>query len=166
MSGSSLFLLLQKSFFTNKRRPRFLVSQFSGSTFVSEKVVNGKDDIPYILEKERFQTTSQLLYTLHEAQINLYSRCLPWTSPFELRGWGWSHPFSSGPGIFLYKMTWLNLQNGLPGNFSTKCLALDRFFSLQNECWKFVKTGLNLFLFIKMVFQGCFQTCFKTQFVD
>ena len=29
----------------------------------------------------------------------------PFSSPFELGGWGWSHPFSSGPGIFLYKMT-------------------------------------------------------------
>ena len=61
----------------------------------------------------------------------------PFSSPFELGGWGWSHPFSSGPGIFLYKMTWLNLQNGLPGNFSTKCLALDRLshYKMSAEHW-------------------------------
>ena len=37
-------------------------------------------------------------------------------SPCQLGGWGWSYPFSSGPGIFLYKMPDLSLQNGLPGN--------------------------------------------------
>ena len=42
-------------------------------------------------------------------------------------------PFSSGPGIFLYKMPCLNLQNGLPRNFSTKCLALENpFFDRPN----------------------------------
>ena len=34
------------------------------------------------------------------------------TSPFELGWWGWSQPFSSGPGIFLYKMLGLSLQGG------------------------------------------------------
>jgi hypothetical protein len=34
------------------------------------------------------------------------------TSPFELGWWGWSQPFSSGPGIFLYKMLGLGLQGG------------------------------------------------------
>ena len=37
-------------------------------------------------------------------------------TPGQLGGWGWSYPFSSGPGIFLYKMPDLSLQNGLPGN--------------------------------------------------
>jgi hypothetical protein len=79
---------------------------------------------------------------------------------------GWSHPFSSGPGIFLYKMPCLNLQNVLPGNVSTEVPGLGYASSLQNECRKGVKTGLNLFFVIKMVFEGCFQPSFRTQFVD
>ena len=57
--------------------------------------------------------------------------------PLRIRG-GWSHPFSSGPGIFLYKM---NLQNGLPGNFSTKCLALDRFLHYKMSAENGLKQG-------------------------
>ena len=41
-------------------------------------------------------------------------------SPFELGGWGWGHPKCSGPGNFLYNVSQLNLQNGLPGNFSSE----------------------------------------------
>ena len=40
-------------------------------------------------------------------------------TPGELGGWGWGHPKCSGPGNFLYNVSQLNLQNGLPGNFST-----------------------------------------------
>ena len=50
-------------------------------------------------------------------------------------------PLSSGPGIFLYKMPCLNLQNGLPGNFSTKCLALDRLLHYKMSAEKGLKLG-------------------------
>ena len=57
-------------------------------------------------------------------------------TPCELGGWGWSHPFSSGPAIFLYKLPCLNLQNG---NFSTKCLALDRLLHYKMSAEKRLK---------------------------
>ena len=81
----------------------------------------------------------------------------PFSSPFELGGWGWSHPFSSGPGIFLYKMTWLNLQNGLPGNFSTKCLALDRLSHYKMSAENWLRQGWICFFH-----QNGFQRLFST----
>jgi hypothetical protein len=75
----------------------------------------------------------------HQRDLKHFGRWSAKCIPLPIRGWGWSHPFSSGPGISLYKMPDLSL-----------------FFSLQNEYRKDVKTGFELCFF----HQDCFQRLF------
>ena len=101
-----------------------------------------------------------LLQAMTEREQHAKWNQVIFSTPCELGGWGWSHPFSSGPGIFLYKMPCLNLQNVLPGNFSTKCLALDRLLHYKMSAEKGLKQGWIWFVFHHDGFRRLFSTIF------
>ena len=120
-----------------------------------------------IVAAQRFELTFSNLSGYHCKELRA-PKAWNSISPWQLGGWGWSHPNSSGPGNFLYKMTQLNLQNGVAWKLS----LLNAGPGSSTKGWfstKWIpKMGWNIgwirFLLIKMVLGCCFQIkLYRTQ---
>ena len=115
-----------------------------------------------ILQAHQPTKTSKLVFNCRRTKH--YSHVRLWTAfgqptlkiPLPI---SWSHPFSSGPGIFLDATPDLSLQNGSPGNFLYWIRALDRLLHYKMSTEKGLKQGWNS-VFSSRLFSKAGFTCF------